>query len=238
MKPAQRKAAVLSACLMLLGLCVMEVWAREEAAPEDPFTLLSIGEVSTTGMKIDVKPENSPGQAIREGDRLRIDFTPDRKGYLTVLNVSSDGRVSILFPNRRERNSLVTPDKTYTLVGGSSQTQAIVEGASEKGGTVFYLSPKPLPLRSIASGRLLDSIPWKRIRNLAQELRSLAKLQGFSRMMLPLQAGLGKTYDIKFVSEVEPASPRTSRPKLMGPKVSEPPESLTGAAGIKQKPSP
>ena len=238
MRLAIRIPAILTASLLWLSLCVPDSWARDEAAIDDPFSLLSIGPESPQVLKFNIKPENSSRTTIEPGDKLKIDFTPQQKGYLTVLSISSDGTVKVVFPSRSLRKSLVNPGQTYTLAGGKSHIGAVVGKAGEKGGTVFYLTPTPLTsgldfVDGDASGML-----GTRIGNLARELGNLAKLIGFHRVMLPLEASPGKHYSITFgrVGRHPPA--KAQKMRLMAPRTSEPPESLTGQAGQHQKRSP
>lgn len=240
MKPAVRTLAILTAYLLWQGLCVSDSWARDEAATEDPFSLLSIGPESPQVLKFDIKPVNSARTTVRPGDKLKIDCTPQQQGYLTVLNISSDGNAKVVFPSRSARNTLVNPGQTYTLAGGKGQTRAVVGKAGEKGGTVFYLTPTPLTLGLDVVDGDASVMPATRIGSLARELRDHAKLSGFHRVMLPLEASPGKYYSITFggVERHPAAKAKVQKMRLMAPRTSEPPESLTGQAGHHQKRSP
>jgi serine/threonine protein kinase len=48
---------------------------------------------------MDLVPEPAPAASVRTGNLVRFDVTADADGYLTVLNLGSSGKLTVLYPN-------------------------------------------------------------------------------------------------------------------------------------------
>jgi hypothetical protein len=66
------------------------------------------------GFTLDVRTvPDSP--TIRDGESVSLEITSSRRCYLTLLNVLSDGTVTVLFPNERAGDNLVPAGETLRL---------------------------------------------------------------------------------------------------------------------------
>ena len=53
----------------------------------------------------------------RIGDRIVVYFKPDRDCYLTLFNIGTSGKLTVLFPNRLFQNNFVTANRIYAIPG-------------------------------------------------------------------------------------------------------------------------
>ena len=51
------------------------------------------------------------------GDRIVVYFKPDRDCYLTLFNIGTSGKLTVLFPNRLFQNNFITANKNYAIPG-------------------------------------------------------------------------------------------------------------------------
>ena len=70
----------------------------------------------TAAVSRDIKVVPSGKRAeYRIGDKVRVHFRANRDGYLTLLNVGTSGKLTILFPNMLHRDNFVYANKEYEI---------------------------------------------------------------------------------------------------------------------------
>lgn len=71
---------------------------------------------TTAAVSRDIKVVPSGKRAeYRIGDKVRVHFRANRDGYLTLLNVGTSGKLTILFPNMLHRDNFVYANKEYEI---------------------------------------------------------------------------------------------------------------------------
>jgi hypothetical protein len=199
--------------------------------------LQAIGQSGADAVPLKVWTDKESGQAFREGDRAIISFQAERTAYLTILAVSSDGNVHILFPNKEIPSNLIQQEKVYTLFGDDSSLRLAAGQKSKNAGLVFYLSAKPFsldPLKAPDDQQYISIPPSARdnINTLKDKLKTVSQEPGFNRIVVPLPGVGGENLEAK--PSVLPAQAmEESRKALRGGVESSTPEVLTGAAGLK-----
>ena len=71
---------------------------------------------------------DNPDLVYRVGQRLKVYVRPKHTSYITVLNVGSSGRVSVIFPNYFQRELKVHGGQTVAIPAGSADWQIDVAG--------------------------------------------------------------------------------------------------------------
>ncbi len=56
-------------------------------------------------------------QDFRKGDNITFSFRTDRDCYLTLVDISTDGELNVIFPNCYHKDNYVRAGKTYTIPG-------------------------------------------------------------------------------------------------------------------------
>jgi len=196
--------------------------------------LAAIGEPGPQAVTFRMWTKKEEGEAFRPGDRAIIFLSAERKAYLTILSISSDGSITVVLPNKLMPENIIQANKLYALFGDDSPVRLTTGEKSSKGQLVIYLSTTPLTLDPL---RLPEGAGWltiagdaqQEIRILKEKLRAMAKEEGFNRATLSLPCDTGDTLGIK-LTEV----PRTAKSKgIPGGVESSIPETVTGSAGLK-----
>jgi len=204
--------------------------------------LLSIGRPQPSTAGLNVWTKRTDDRPLGEGDRLIMAVQADQDAYLTVMAVSSDGQVTVVFPNSETRDSAVAKGRIYTLFGDDSRLRVNVGKAVDSPRLVFFLSSKPIELDSIASA---SDIPWLAIPATAKtELKALKEKFQAAALDSEFKRFLVALTDVgKQAFEVQPAmvlaqkpSPRPLLKKLPSPVESTSPETVTGVQGWKTEP--
>ena len=60
---------------------------------------------------------------LTEGEAVQIFYESDRKCYVYLFSVATDGSVTLLFPNRLHRDNFVQPGRAYTFPPDGSSVQ-------------------------------------------------------------------------------------------------------------------
>ena len=137
-----------AACVFVLLLFLRMTCGQRLKMPADaPTVAIEIGlDVRRTGQWQEVDPRT----VFHTNDEIRFRFRTSAGGYLYVLNRSSDGENTWLFPRIKDgQKSRVEPGPTY-LVPGTNGSFAI---AGRPGFDVTYwiLSPTPIEMRGATS---------------------------------------------------------------------------------------
>ncbi len=81
----------------------LDLWTERADAPEP-----------TGSRDIGVKPKSA---AYRVGDKIVVRFRATRDCHLTLLNVGTSGRLTILFPNSLHRDNAIKAGRDYSIPG-------------------------------------------------------------------------------------------------------------------------
>jgi|WetSurSiteA1Bulk_404760.scaffolds.fasta_scaffold16033_2 hypothetical protein len=221
---------LLAPCLAIACVAVASAGASDTVSGE----LASIGEPGPDAIKFRIWTNKEEHEAFQPGDRAIIHLSAERQAYATMFAVSSEGHVTLLFPNKLMQDNIIEPNKLYTLFGDDSQVHMTAGERTSKGKIVIYLSTTPFvpdPLRIPENGVWLTIYgqAQKEMGILKDKLQSLAKAEGFNRATVPLPGGKGGDLEI----QLKEVSTQGARKALPGTIESSIPETVTGSAGLK-----
>ena len=94
---------------------------------------------------IETVPADGKG-VFRSGDSVQLCFQSERRCHLTLLDVGTSGKITIIFPNQFHEDSVLEAGKAYTIPGPSYGFDWIIrppEGI-ETVKAIFTLDPAPL----------------------------------------------------------------------------------------------
>jgi len=127
----------------MLSVCAFEPSAIAQNAPHENSKLAM--RVSLEMRKDDQWQRVDPQTVFHSGDAIRFRFETSLGGFLYVMNRSSDGEVSWLFPAPREgQKSRVEPGPEYLVPGANGSF--IVGGKAGFDVTYWILSPSPMDM--------------------------------------------------------------------------------------------
>jgi hypothetical protein len=106
---------------------------------------------------LEVVPPEPDGVVLRTGDRVRIEASADRDGYLTVFNVGPTGDLSLLYPATQGAAPAV-PANQLVVIG---EVLVRPPAGSERLFAVWSRGPLPLPLAEVAR-QAADEAPVSR----------------------------------------------------------------------------
>ncbi|MBC2605835.1 DUF4384 domain-containing protein [Pelagicoccus albus] len=99
------------------------------------------------GVDVWVKHVNGAvSDVFRLGDQVRVCVKATRECYLTLLNLASDGELTILFPNRHNQNNRIQGGMTHEIPSDGYGFNIILEEpvGIESVKAIVTLDPKPL----------------------------------------------------------------------------------------------
>jgi hypothetical protein len=83
---------------------------------------------------------------FRIGEPVTISVRPQRDAYITVLNIGSSGRATVLFPNQIQRESRVRSGQALTLGGPGAGYQIVPQGPAGVEMVHVVATTRPLSL--------------------------------------------------------------------------------------------
>lgn len=83
---------------------------------------------------------------FRIGEPLAIHVRPDRDAHITVVNIGSSGRATVLFPNQFQRDTRVRAGQVLTLGGPGAGYQIVPQGPAGVELVHVVASTRPLTL--------------------------------------------------------------------------------------------
>ena len=98
------------------------------------------GETRETG----VLPEQVPILAA-EIEPIVLEMTASRDCYVTVLNIHSDGQVSLLFPNHWDTDNRIKSDAVVTVPGAHFRSQLMATEPAGRDTIIAVVSSRPWP---------------------------------------------------------------------------------------------
>jgi hypothetical protein len=87
--------------------------------------------------------------SYRVGDPITVFFETTQDGYLTLVNVGSSGKITILFPNRFSGGHEVKAGKTYRVPGADDSYELALAGPS--GTELIYALRTTKPIKFVDS---------------------------------------------------------------------------------------
>ena len=66
-------------------------------------------------------------EVFRNGEEMIINVSSSKEGYITVLNFSADGTVTLLYPNKLKRNNKIEPNKEYQIPAKEDRDKMIFQ---------------------------------------------------------------------------------------------------------------
>jgi hypothetical protein len=139
--------------ILLIGaLCVLSICACPVRAPAQS----SPDANSTLALRVSLELKNDdrwqrvdPKTVFHNGDAIRFRFVTSLGGFLYVINRSSDGEMSWLFPQSREgQKGHVEPGPDYLIPGTNGSF--VVGGRAGFDTTYWILSPAPMDMSEAA----------------------------------------------------------------------------------------
>ncbi len=233
------KAMCIVVAAVAVGLLPCAVSAGGTAYPS--WELLSIGQPKPSAIGLRVWTDKEAGKPFKKGDRLIITVQADRNAYLTVVCISSRGNVTVLVPNKDNRNGLLKKGEPYTLFGDDSRLRLTLGKQINKPGLVFYLSSKPPRLDSFKRSKqtglyTIARDSGKEIKALKGVIEEASREEGFNRVLFSATGNGKKYFEVRLKEGPERlmggARPMIQK-KLPTSIDSTPPETVTGVQGVK-----
>lgn len=119
--------------------------SKEASSPMD-----AIPDSRSDKLKVEVwvKPAHSDLAAAvyKIGENIRICVRATTDAYLTLLNIGSDGELTVLFPNKRHQDNHIQMGETYEIPAESYAFDFILEGpvGEDIVKAIVTLDPEPL----------------------------------------------------------------------------------------------
>lgn len=94
---------------------------------------------------------NSKDLAYEIGSKLAVSVRPKKDAYITVLNVGSSGRVTVIYPNHYQRDAKVKAETTVRIPSRKAKWEIAVGGPSGVDLVKVIASKNPLTLKELQS---------------------------------------------------------------------------------------
>ncbi|MDQ7783040.1 MAG: DUF4384 domain-containing protein [Desulfomonilaceae bacterium] len=161
--------------------------AIETTADASP--LLSIGRIGADAIKLTARTNIPKDRPARIGERIVVHFSADRDCSVVVANVSADGSVTIVFPNKERPDNRIEAGKDYKLFGRDSTLSLVLGKGAPRAALVFYASPQPIdlaPLRISGDNPaiVIPASSKEELEILKDKIEQVSKVKGFSRKVL------------------------------------------------------
>ena len=108
------------------------------------------------GPRVDVWVDRGDWSVYRPGDRLRVYFRVDRPCYVTIVDYTSDGGTSIVYPNRWSGSNFVHPGRTYRIPASREYSLRVAGPGGEE---TLYACAHSAPWPSVSGGYWLPPYP-------------------------------------------------------------------------------
>jgi hypothetical protein len=214
-------AAMLPACFFAFG--------EQACAQQYPGTdLLNIAPSNPGKTRIEVSYGKSKDHIFKQGERVIFNVTGNADGYLWIFNVSKDGNIVVLFPNKSVSDNRIQTGKPYVLFAEDQGPQLLMGGGLSESRTVFFLTSRQLPdsLTKPPAGKdAVLRIPAQdpRVSELLDKLKECSSEPDFGSLVLTLKCEGDAGPDVKLMGPP---------PKGL-PTGSDIPETVTGTQGAK-----
>ena len=121
----------------------LSVLLRQEAAA------LRLGEMENLGQTFGVRVWMADGQrSFGLGDMVTFSARADSDGYLTLVDLGTDGSVTVLFPNPYEPDNRVSAGQTISFPSARMDFEIVAQPPAGRGMVRAFITPEPLDLPS------------------------------------------------------------------------------------------
>ncbi len=204
------------------------------SAADQVDALLSIGRPGPRAIDLKVWPNRGAGDSYKQGDRFFFEIQADKDAHLAIVAASSDGTVTILFPNQDKTDNALKAKEVYTLYGDDSPIRLNLGIKVKQAQLAFYLASKPFKLEPLKTSGDLGLIQFNvreadKLEALKKQLESITKDEGFNRIMVSLNEKEGPSFSFT-VSRV-PITEEEGGKALPTEVTSQEPEPMTGVQG-------
>jgi hypothetical protein len=228
-------------CLIAVGC----LGADQEASKQSD-NFLGLGKIGPGPINVSVWTNKPSGQQFKTGERVIIHFKADKDCYVTALNVSAHGDVTVLLPSKERPDNFIRAGQEYSLFGDDSNVRLEMGKGLPEVKAVFYVTSRQFSLdpQGIPEDRLVLQIPHTEKESmdaLAAKIERAAAAPGFNRVILAIKSEPAGGPNLRLMGPAPrplPSGPGSERPE--GPAGIEPsrsdseqPESLTGTQGVK-----
>lgn len=238
--------STLLSSLLIVWLMVAGCFGADRGGSKQSENLFNLGKIGPGPINLSVWTNKPAGQKFKTGDRVVIYFKANKDCYVTALNVSGQGDVVVLLPNKEHPDNFIKAGQEYSLFGHDSRVRLEMGKGLPEVKAVFYVTSQPISpehLR-IPEDRLVLQIPHtdkESLDSFVAGIEKAAAVGGFNRVTLAIKSEAPGGPKLKLMGPAPrglPSKPGSERPE--GPPGNEPsrsdserPESLTGTQGVK-----
>ena len=83
---------------------------------------------------------------FKAGDRIEFHAKADRDGYLTIVDLGTDGKVIVIYPNELDRDNRVKAGQTVSVPTSAMKTEFQAQDPAGRGIVRAFLTDRPLEL--------------------------------------------------------------------------------------------
>lgn len=115
-------------CTMLLAAAVV---GQAQPAPPETRKIVPVPRENPApreNIEMTVWFDKQCGAPYTQGEKIMINFRANKDAYVTVYDIDTRGRVSVLFPNKMMPDNLIRGNQTYSMPNPSYTYDLIVEG--------------------------------------------------------------------------------------------------------------
>lgn len=216
-----------------------QAFGQSSASPSPnagPGLITDIGSPGPDAIDLKVWADKDSTQPFHRGERVIVQFQPDRDAQLMVLGVTAAGKPVLLFPNREMSDAKIEKGKFYTFFGDDSNVHVELGAESEMSSLVFLVASKPFDVQALLKppatlGLAFQANTDKRLAQLRAIVKRMAEDKGFNRVILPIEGERGKGFAFKVTKAGAPGQSKTRLKALPSTIKSKKPETVTGVQG-------
>ncbi|MBI5745991.1 MAG: DUF4384 domain-containing protein [Nitrospirae bacterium] len=197
-----KTATIISAGKVLInrdGVPLKDLPGAREKAGESSYdlTLDSLLNIEREGQSFNLKVWTDKGE-YQIGDTMTFYFRSDRDCYVTLIDIGTSGRVTILFPNAFHKDNLIRAGTTYTIPDDSYGFKVNVDGPVGLERIKAIATTKPLSLSQMDFSRGFYSIERgdnPRLRDLSiseDKLDGLEWAEAYTEIFINPKGGMQK----------------------------------------------
>jgi len=112
-----------------------------ELAKIDPTRILPKPD---TKLNVDLSLDKSSFSTYRQGSKMQIRFSVNDDCYITLYNIDSQGKVTLLYPNQYHRDNFARKGMAYSIPAPEDQFEFVVRGKGGLESIIAIASTQPL----------------------------------------------------------------------------------------------
>jgi len=141
-------AFVLLATFLLQSLIPGVCPGENRESSNEAEKLLKLGSVGSHPINLSVWTNKPIGESFKAGDRVVVYFKADQDCYITALNVSAQGDVTVLFPSKEHPDNFVKAGRQYSLFDDDSRIRLMMRKGLPQVKAAFYVTSIPCRFRT------------------------------------------------------------------------------------------